>query len=833
MSGLLLLFKIALRIFKRDWRRGDLLVLLFAMTVAMASISVIYLIIDRIESATNQEVADVLGADLVISSPEKIPQEWLLKAQQQNLNQATSVEFSSVLFANEKLQLSSIKAVSKTYPLKGRVETADTPYAKNQIQTSNPPRGKIWVEPRIFNVLQVSKDDSVELGYTHLNIAGVLMLKPGQGSTLFNIAPSAIMNIDDLEATQVIQPGSRIQYRYLFAGEPKNIQKFADEMKPLLSSSQRIVSVYDESPVAGSAVSRSKKYIGLSSLLTMILLGVTIALSANRYARRQFDLSALMRCFGLTNKEVMTIFGFILSFICISGIVLGGFFGVAVQEILVKLFADKLIDNLPEADYSVLLFPMLAAVILLFGFSAPALIQVKTVPPMRVLRRQLGPMNISSWSVYLLSGVTLIGVMWLQMGDLKLLASVLVGLIVVGLVFALIARVALKIMKSIAISRSASVNFSLRQLDANKGVTLLHLLAFSITIFVIALIVLVRTELLEKWQQSLGDDIPNHFMVNVKPQEVDELSTFFKQKELAFSGLYPMIRGRITGINGEDVKTAVSEEGQKHNSLRRELNITWAKELPEGNKVVEGNWNWQREEQENQISIEQETALALGLTIGDTLNFTIGAEQWSGKISNIRSIDWQTFTPNFYIIAKPGSMDKFSATYISSFRLPSEQKPVLAEIIKRYPSITIIELDLILKEIQNIILKVSSAVELIMVFVVAAGLGLLWAAMEHTFEAKFKQSAILRTLGASKAFIARSFRFEYIWLALLSSAMAIFAVELITYILYTQVFEIAFNLHWVLWLILPVATLIMMLSASWRGVKRVTEPSPLNLIRQN
>lgn len=826
------LFKIAFKFFRRDWKRGDLLVLLFAMTIAMASISVIYLIIDRIETATEREVADVLGADLVISSPREITQDWLDKANELSLTRATSVEFSSVLFANEQLQLSSIKAVSSGYPLKGRLEIADSPYAKIKVVNGSPERGNVWVEPRIFNLLKLSKGSMLELGYTDLKVDGALMLQPGQGSTLFNIAPTAIMNVEDLDATKIIQPGSRVVHRYLFVGEPQALKTFADFIKPKLATSQRLVTVYDESPIAGSAITRSKKYIGLSSLLTMILLGVTIAMSASRYARRQFDTSALMRCFGMTNNQVLMIFIYILVLVCSAGILTGALIGITFQEVLVTFFASKFIEGLPSAEYSVLILPMLASVILLFGFSIPSLVQLKSVPPMRVLRRQLQPMNLQSWLVYFISGITLVFVMWLQMGDLKLLASVLVGLTVTAVLFALIASAILRLMKGMAKSNNAAVNFSLRQLDANKGITLLHLLAFSITIFVIALIILVRSELLAKWQQSLGENIPNHFMVNVKPVEVEELNTFFKQKDLEFSGLYPMIRGRIVGINGEDVKTAVSEQGQQHNSLRRELNITWSQELPIGNKVVTGDWQWQESAPYAEISIEERTAEALNLKLGDTLDFTIGSEPWSAKITSVRSIDWQTFTPNFYVIARPGTLADFKSTYISSFYLDSQDKPMLADIIKRYPSITIIELDLILKEIQQVISKVSSAVELIMIFVVAAGLGLLWAAMEHTFDAKYRQSAILRTLGASKAFIARSFRFEYIWLALLSSSMALLAVELVTYVLYQQVFEIPFEFHWQFWWALPVSALVLMLTASWRGVKKVTEPAPLSLIRQ-
>jgi len=824
---------IAWRIFKRDWKRGELLVLLFSMGMAMASVSVIYLIIDRIEGATASEVSDLLGADLVITSPKEIAPEWLQQAKDFKLESARSIEFSSVLFFDDRLQLSAIKAISDNYPLKGALTIASTPYGTPRAVSGKPENGKIWVEPRIFTALKLNVGNQVELGYANLEVAAVLMRQPGQGSTLFNVAPTTIMNIENIEATKIIQPGSLVSYRYLFSGEKENIARFAAAIENEIDSSQRLISILDDSPMAGSALTRSKKYIGLSSLLTLILLGVAIAMSANRYARKQFDMSALMRCFGMSSGEVLRIFIYILGYVGIAGIVSGSVVGVVFQYFLVAVLADLVTTAMPAADYSVLIMPMLAASILLFGFSLPALLKVKLVPPMRVLRRQLQPLSMGGWLVYLVSAFALLLVMWLQMGDLTLLISVLLGLFAVVCVFTLIAALVLRSLKQLIHGRYAAVNFSLRQLQANKSFTLLHLLAFSITLFVISLIILVRTELVGKWQQSLGEKVPNHFMVNVKPAEVSELKDFFADNQLEFAGLYPMIRGRIAAINGVDIKTAVSEEARQHNSLRRELNITWASALPAGNKLVEGEWEWPQQSQEPLISIEERTASALDLSLGDRLEFSIGAEKWSARIVSIRSIDWQTFTPNFYVIANPGALEQFNATYITSFYMPKPQKALLAQLVENYPAITVIELDLILEEIQAVINKVATAVELIMVFVVAAGIALLWATMEHSFAAKYKQSAILRTLGASRGFIARSFRFEYFWLAILSSMLAIAAVEVITFLLYSRVFEIDFVIHWQLWWILPITTLVLMLVASWRGVDRVTRPSPLDLLRQN
>ena len=856
------LIVIALRIFKRDWRRGDLLNLIFAMTIAMASVSVIYLIIDRVETGTSQQSSQILGADLVITSPKPVAESWLTKAKEFQLERAELVEFASVLFANDKLQLSAVKAVSNNYPLKGRIEIADTPYSKAKVVTGHPDKGKIWIEPRILAVLSAQKGQKLELGYIDVEVDGAIMLQPGQGSTLFNIAPTAIIGLQDLEATKIIQPGSRVTYRYLFVGDKNKIADFNEWLKPQLDTSQRLVTIFDESPMAGSAIARSKKYISLSGLLTLILLGVAIAMSANRFATRQFDMSALMRCFGMNNKQVLSIFLIILLMVSLVGIGVGAVIGFAFQAMMVDWLAELFGENLPAADFSVLALPMLTSFILLLGFAMPSLIQLKSVPPMRVLRRQLEPMKVSAWSVYGAAAVALFTVMYIQMGDLKLLISVFAGLLAMAVIFGLMSKLIMSQIRRLTQSKSAAVNYSLRQLDANKGVTLLHLLAFSSTVFVMALVVIIKTELLSKWQESLAEDAPNHFMVNIPEAEASKVEQLLTANQVSSTEIYPMVRGRVVQINGLDIKEALSEKALQHNSLKRELNITWTESLPKGNKVVAGEWGWNvsnndspfpeqsrrettladegdfdssqsaaREGQTVSISIEDKMARTLGLDLGDTLTFSIGAEKWSGKITNLRSIDWQTFTPNFYIIANPGSLDDFSPTYINAFKLSKEKKKLVADLTNEHPTAIIIELDRIFAEIKQIIEKVSSAIELIMIFVVSAGVALLWAAMEHTFSQKLHQSAILRTLGASRQFIATSFRFEFLWLAILSALVAIICIELVSYFLYGQIFDIEFQFHFNLWWQLPTGLFLLMMLASWRGVNRVTRPAPLSLLK--
>jgi len=828
------LFTIAFRIFRRDWLRGDLSVLVFALSIAMASVSVIYLIIDRVSSATDQQASQIIGADLVITSPNEINQEWLNKAKTLNLQSAKVISFASVLSANGEIQLSGVKAVSKNYPLKGRIELSDVPYGNVNIANQIPELGSVWIAPRIYNQLSVKKGNLIELGYADLTVNGVIMLEPGQGSTLFNVAPSAIINIDDLAKTKIIQPGSRVSYRYLFVGNKNDIENFKQFLELIINSSQRLVTIFDETPLAGSAITRSKKYISLSSILTLVLLGIAIAITANRYATKQFDMSALMRCFGMNNRQVLTVFIIILGLVAVSGIFIGALFGLGFQWIMVKWLSELFVETLPAPDLTVLLFPALSSLILLMGFAMPSLTQLKDVPPMRVLRRQLSPMKNNVRLIYFIAFLSLLSVMYVQIGDVKLVLGVTAGLLVMGVIFGVFAKLVLSQVRRLSYTKNVAINYSLRQLDANKGVTLLHLLSFSSTLFVIAIVILVRTELLDKWEQSIAIDTPNHFMVNISPDKISALNFLFKENDVVASEQYPMVRARITKINGEEIKTALPESVQEHNSLKRELNMTWTEQLPKGNKITKGEWLSEAQNNDKQlasISFDSKTAEMLGLDLKDNITFTIGGREWTAEITSLRSIDWQTFTPNFYVIAKPGDLDDFSPTYMNAFYLPKDKKSLLAEIVKKHPTSIVIDLDRIFDEVRNIIAKVSSAIEILMVFVVVAGLALLWATMEHSFAQKLKQSAILRTLGASRNFLAVSFRFEFLWIAILSSTVALICIELVTYFLYQSIFEIEFEFHFSLWWQLPLSLFSLMLLSSWRGVNRVTKPAPLLLLK--
>ncbi len=835
MSKQLSLWRFGFNLFKRDCFRGSLLNLLLAIHLSMLSASVIYLILDRLDAVNSQQVAEVLGADLVITSPHKIDNDWLLHAEKLSLKMAKVTEFPSVLVVGDKLQLSSVKAISDNYPLKGKVVIEANRSQKARVDAASNSRqrlsqGRIWLEPRLVTLLAVKDRQSIELGFSDFIFAGVIKSQPNQNSSLFNIAPSAMILEKDLDKTKILQPGSRVTHRYLFVGDKNKIKVFQEWLDGRLESSQRLVSLYDQSRALGSSIDKSRKYINLTSILTLLLLAVAIAMSANRYTQTQFDMSALMRCFGLNSHQVLMIFIWVLFFIALVAIITGGLMGYLLQFLLLKYYADLFPASVAFADWMVMAIPALSSFLLLYGFSIPALMRLKNVSPLRVLRRQLEPMKMQAWLIYLVAAITLGAILYFQIGDLKLVLLVSFVILVMLVLLALVSVFLLSGLRRWSVTSSAAINYSLRQLYANRSVTLIRILAFASSLFVMALIFIIKTELITKWQESLSPDAPNHFMVNIAAEQKTKVETDLQRYQVKATESYPMVRGRLIEINQQPIKQVLSKEALSHNSLRRELNITWTNHLPKGNKIVKGQWGWSKNQSTSLISIDSKMAERLGIEIGDRLTFSIGAAHWSAEITNIRSIDWQTLTPNFYIIANPRSLDDYAAVYIKAFRLTPSQKPLVSQLTKSYPNAIIIELDKVFEQIKTIISKASQAIQMIMFFVFAAGLILLWASMEYTYAEKLHQSAILRTLGASRPFIAASLRFEFVWLTVISVVIALSGIELASYGLYEFVFEVDYQLHYSLWWQLPLALLALILVSSWRGINRLTQPPPLRLL---
>ncbi len=831
------MFKMAIKNFRRDWKAGEVKVLFFALIVAVAAMTAISVITDRIQRAMGEQASEFLGADYVISSPREIPQEWLLEAQNNNLIAATGKNASTVISRGDKFQLVSVRVVDDFYPLKGELEIADAPFEAGKKVQAKPDQGKLWVEPRVLSLLESKVGDIIEFGNTELIISGVVVSGPGQASEVFNVAPGIIINNDDLAAADILGPGSRVNNQMLLAGEEAAREAYIKWLKPQLNETQRITGGKEGTPALQASLSRAESFLRLASLVSVILAGVAIAVAAGRFSRRHYDYAAIYRCLGMRIRQVHQLYLWQLALIGFIGVALGVAIGLAIQQLIIWQFANVL----PQPMVSIGLVPIIVSafsgLVVLLGFALPSFFQIAKVPPLRVLRKELMPLAVSGWIIYALAIGSMAVLMWWQSGSWLLVGILLIVSIIAFIVIRLFAWLIFKIGIWLGKRSPTSVRFGLGQLKRYPAYTISQITAFGLAFMIMLSTYLIRTELLTEWQNQMPADAPNHFLINVQDYEVKALDKILQKNSVETSGIYPMVRGRVTRLNGQLANEVLSkEEYQQARALRRELNLTWMKDLPAANKVVEGDW-WQQEDESFdpnavKISISTEIQNMMKVKIGDKLSFDIGGLSVEGQIANVREIQWDSFQPNFFVIFEPQGLKDFPASYITSFNIAKSQKPMLNQILEQMPTVTIIELDKIMEQVQKILDQVTLAVEFIMLFVLLAGIAVLYAVLQANREERILSATLLKTLGAKSPFIRSGLIAELALLGIFSGLLAVICSELMVSSLYINVLDLTAKPHFIFWLIVPLAAAIFISIVGWFGIKSILKQPAYQVLRQ-
>jgi putative ABC transport system permease protein len=829
-------FNLALRLLWRDSRSGELTLLILALIIAVTSSTAISLFADRLQRTMTTQAAEFMAADLVISSPNLIPAEWLAKATQLNLAKAQTVEFSSVLIEHDELLLASIKAVSSNYPLRGFLKITETDDANSadsasfEAQIHNGPNpGTTWVEKRILSALKLNLGDSLQVGEKQLTVSHILTYEPDKRGDFYSFSPRVMINADDMQATNILQPGSHVHYFFQFAGETQALTEFNHWIKPQLNPSQRIMDIHNDRPELGSALERAERYLGLSSIIVIIISGVAIAMATRRYTERHFNATAILRCLGCKQNEILWLYGiqFVALGLFASGI--GCLLGWFAQQGLFHLLRSLLPQQVADPSILAVFFGFIIGMSVLLGFALPPLLRLKQVSPLRVLRRELEPLPSSAWLIYGLA-VGIIGVLiWRYTADIKMTVTIIgVGLgalLLLGFLVYVLLRFSRRLLPHLGLTW----RFGLQGLLKNSRGSVSQILAFSLTLVAMVLSFTVRTDLINDWQKQLPQNAPNHFALNIFPDQQQSFQQDLQQQKINGSQFYPVIRGRLVAINTTPVQQIVSKDTQGESATQRELSLTWTKDLPEDNKIIEGNW-WQNE-QSGLVSVEHKLADSLKIKLGDSLSFTVGSQQFNATVTSIRDLRWDTMKPNFYMIFSPGTLDTFPSTYITSIYLPENQKNFLNTLIKKYPSTTILEVDLILNQLKTILSQLTEAINYLLYFALLAGFTVLFAAVYASLDNRIHEGTLMRTLGAKRIFLRKIHLIEFCLLGLISGLLAVIISELILYALYTQVMHIEFHLSYYLWLGVPLtSTLVVGVAGCW-GVRNVVNKSPLLVLR--
>ncbi|MGB1270942.1 MAG: ABC transporter permease, partial [Endozoicomonas sp.] len=756
------------------------------------------------------------------------------QARSQGLELSTVLEFPSVIMAGEAMQMVSAKAVENNYPLRGHIRTADRPFAQDQQVKGTPAPGEAWLEPRLFPLLGVAIGDKVMLGETWLQITRAITMETDRGGDFYSFSPRLMFNLADLEKTGIIQPGSRVSWKTLLAGELSNLTAFQQWAESQLDDSERLVMANDSRRDLRNSVVKLKQFLGLASMAAMLLAGVAVAMASQRFSQRRFDACAVMRCLGASQKQVLQVLMAELVFVALLVALPGVSLGWLLQQGVVLLLQGVLPAWLPEPGIIPLLVGGATGVITLAGFGFAPLLRLQGVSPLRVLRQYLVPSPVSSLTVYGLSVAAVVLLLWYHTGELlmagilALSSGVLLILITLGLQ-AVLARLETGISGSGKVRVPFYWRPGLRRIAQGKGKTAAQLLAFSLTFMAMATVLLLRTDLLHRWQNQLPEQTPNYFTMNLQPGEVDEYRRFLKTNQIDASQLYPIVRGRLTHINGVVVREAVSKEAGNHNALNRELNMTWSPELPELNALEVGQW-WEPGSHDG-LSVESELAAKLGIEMGDRLTFRVSGQAFTQAVDSIRSVQWKSFRPNFYMIFPGKVLEDLPATWLNSFYLPPDDRRVLNRLITEFPTLTLLDLDAVIGQVQRMLAQSTIAVEAMFVALLLAGLLVMVSVIESTIDERLQEGALIRSLGGSRRQLMVMQVGEFIAFGALSGLLAVMGTELCSYFLNTRVFQLDWQPALFLWIALPLLGALVLGACGWLALRRVTGQSPSNILK--
>lgn len=819
----------ALRVLARDWRGGELGVLAAALVVAVTIVTGISVFAERLHLGLLQESERFIGGERVLRSPRPVPQEWLDRAVDSGAETGRTMEFSSMAFFNDAMQVSSVKAVSDTYPLVGNVKVKAGANAEVVVQESGPSAGRVWVDPRILSGLEAKVGDTLEIGDASLLIENIIVEEPDRGSAVFAYGPRVMMSIADIPATNIVQPGSRVRYRYQFDGDAELLAPYFTWLEEQLEPSHRLIGLDDSQPRLSESLARAKRFLLLAGSLGVLLAGLAIALAARRYSQRHFDYVAVMKTLGASSPWILQLYGLSLLSLAMIGIVIGCAAGWVVQTFFFEVIGDLLDFEVPPSGFKPYLAGAVTGLISLFAFAWPPLMGLRLVSPMRVMRRDFDE-HQGRDLVLMASGVlgTLLLLYWYA-EDWVLSLSVLGGVAVVAVLVAIASLILMRLSRAMGIQAGSAWRLALSAIQRRRSHNALQVLVFAITLMLSMILIALRTELIEDWRLQMPEDTPNHFMINIAPYEVDSLESQWDEAGISHNELYPLVRGRVVEINGRPVREVLAEK--EEGDIEREMNLTWSDSPQPGNRVVEGEFRAAGDEV-HYVSLEAGIADFYGVGPGDVLGFEIGSLRTEATVSSLREVDWEQMTPNFFMVFTPGALDGMPATYMTSLLVEAERKPAFNRIMREFPTVTVIEIEAIIEQIQSTIDRVSQAIELVLVLVLLSAALVLVASLRAGIDDRLRENAILRVIGAQRRLLLGSLTLEYVLLGIMAGVVAAIGAELSLFAIQKWAIQMAVQWHPWIWFAGPLAGAVLIAAIGLMASVKVVDHPPVTVLRE-
>lgn len=832
----------------QEWRSPELRVLGAALVIAVAAVAAVGFFTDRVDRGMTQQATTLLGGDIAVRSNVPIPEEWLAEADLRGLYYTRSATMPSVLFtpADDSLMV-SVRAVDTDWPLHGTAEILS--HGESRRTSTGPTPGNAWGDGNLLEALQLDPGMNVDLGFHTLVLSAQLLIEPDRGSSFFDIAPRLLIHYDDLEASGLIGPGSRVRYQFLVAGPTSEILDFESWLQPRLVSGQRLLDLEDANPELQEAVSRARRFLGLASLMAVLLAGAAIAVAAHHYAQQRADAAAILRALGARRSTVLRTFLTRVVTLAIVASLIGLFFGYFAQFMLAKILEAWLVTELPPPSWRPMVAGLGVGLITAGGFALPGLLRIGEVSPLRVLQRNLGVPPASVWFSALLALAALGSLLYWQSADPVLalwillgtgVALSLLGLIGWGMIFAL---------RPLRQSGGLALRFGLANLSRRGGLSAIQLVAFSLGILALLLLAIVRVDLLSSWEESLPDSAHNLFFINIQPGQEQDFADRVAASGIPRPAMDNMIRGRLTEINGRPIAPGDYAEDRTRRLLEREFNLSAMDSPPAHNQILSGSWFGGDEHARLQDasptldssprdrspigewSVESGLAERLGLEVGDVLTFLVAGTPVTGTVTSLRDVDWNRFQVNFFVIGNTEMLAAQPRTYITSLFLPEELEREKNQWLREFPAVTAIDVTALLAQIRNVIQQATRAVEYVFLFTLLAGLTVLYAAVQTTRDLRRRETALLRTLGARQQQIRRALFAEFGTLGLLSGLLASIIATFIGALLAWQVFDFAYSFNPMLFLFGMGGGMLGIGLAGWLGTREVLQHPPLHVLR--
>ena len=823
----------------RDLRAGELRLLIVAVMLAVAALTSVGFFADRLQAGLQRDALQMLGGDAVVASDNSLPQQFLDKARSLELRTVMTLGFPTMARAPEAqggaARLVALKSVEPGYPLRGTLRVADTPEASDQPTRDIPARGEVWVDAPLLDSLGLVVGDALLLGDASLRIARIIVIEPDRGAGFMNFAPRVMIHADDVPATGLVQPASRLTYRLAVAGESGAVRAYTQWVEQELKNPQvhgtRLETLESGRPEMRQTLDRAEKFLSLVALLAALLSAVAVALAARGFASEHLDASAMLRVLGQSQRAIAGAYTTEFALVGLFASALGVAVGYAVHHGFVLLLAGLVESALPAPSGWPVIFGLGMGLTLLFAFGLPPVLQLAQVPPLRVIRRDLGGLKPASLMVLFLGVAGFAALLMAVSSDLRLGGIAVGGFAAAVALFAGLSWVGVKLLRRSVNETTAPrwLVLATRQISARPAYAVVQVSSLAVGLLALVLLVLLRTDLIASWRQATPPDAPNRFVINVMPEQAQEFQRALQDSGVDRYDWYPMIRGRLIAVNGRAVGPEQYTEDRAKRLVDREFNLSHAAQQPPHNQVVAGRWT---EGEEGAVSVEEGIAKTLGLQLGDRLRFDIGGVQKESRITSLRKVDWGSLRANFFVMYPVSSLEGVAVTYLAAYRAP-ELAGFDNRLVRQFPNITNVDMGATINQVQRVLGQVIRAVEFLFAFTLAAGLVVLFAAVTATREERAREFAIMRAVGARASLLRQVQRAELVGVGLLAGFLASTVAVAVGWALARYVFDFVWTAS--LWVPLVGALVGAALAwlAGWWGLREILQRPVVDTLRRS